>query len=264
MKTIRSMCAGLVVFVATIPLSDLSYSQSGAVLDASQHPLSPEFVRGFSEILLPLDTTLSWTKRFNGNEEFNETVTLMPTSDGGSDRSVDLSLPMDSMQKHTLATDAVGTVEKILTDQKKIKIKHEPIERLGMPAMTMLFKVEDVAMLEDLVKGQQVEFSVNNSSSGFMLTHIVAVSDTVETRTNAPNSAAAMDARGTVKSIRSKDGKIKIEHGPIERIGMPAMTMVFKVENPVLLNGIEKGAIVDFSIDNSSGGFVITNLRSVE
>ena len=40
-----------------------------------------------------------------------------------------------------------------------------------------------------------------------------------------------------------------------------AMSMVFKVADPAMLQGIEKDAEVEFSVDNSSGGFVITDIR---
>jgi len=264
MINIRSSFTGLVVIFATVPLSDSGYSQEGAVLDSSQHPSSPELSRVINAKPLPLDTVLSWTKRFNGNEEFNETEKLLPTSGMPSDPPMDNSAPPNSMQKEGIATDAVGTVQQIIAGQKKIKIKHGPIERLGMPAMTMLFKVEDSAMLENFAKGQEISFSVDSSSAGFMVTHIEPTSNVPTMSAKEPQPSNALDAQGTVKSIRRKDGKIKIEHGPIERLGMPAMTMVFKVENPSLLNGIEKGGTVEFSVDNSSGGFVITNLKSAE
>jgi Cu/Ag efflux protein CusF len=39
------------------------------------------------------------------------------------------------------------------------------------------------------------------------------------------------------------------------------MTMMFKVQDPALLEGIETDTEVDFDIDNSSGGFEITNIK---
>ncbi len=70
-----------------------------------------------------------------------------------------------------------------------------------------------------------------------------------------------MDAMGVIKQIKPGQGKVKIEHGAIESMGMPAMTMMFKVNDPSQLEGLEKGSTVDFSVDNSSGGFVITNIK---
>ena len=71
----------------------------------------------------------------------------------------------------------------------------------------------------------------------------------------------AMDGMGVVKSIRLEQGKVKIAHGPIEKLGMPGMTMVFKVTDPTMLEGLQADDEVQFNIDSSSGGFEITNIR---
>lgn len=51
-----------------------------------------------------------------------------------------------------------GEVTKVDAKQKKITIKHEPLEKLEMPAMTMVFVVADDAMLEKVKPGQAIEF----------------------------------------------------------------------------------------------------------
>ena len=51
-----------------------------------------------------------------------------------------------------------GEVTKVDAKQKKITIKHEPLENLDMPAMTMVFVVADDAMLEKVKPGQAIEF----------------------------------------------------------------------------------------------------------
>ncbi|NNC99509.1 MAG: copper-binding protein [Gammaproteobacteria bacterium] len=242
-------------------------AQQVSVLDPAAHPASPAFESPFPESILPLDATLSWKNRFNGNEEFNENETLADkfaiaaratnSSGSGSESSV------PGADNPGAAMDATGVVQQVKLEQGKVKIKHGPIERLGMPAMTMLFKVDDGSMLERLEKGQTVEFSVDSSSGGFAITRIAPLeNDNVEIIQKASAmTPQAMDARGIVKSIRRAQGKVKIEHGPIDRMGMPAMTMMFKVSDPTLLEGIEMGSTIDFSVDNSSGGFVITGIK---
>ena len=51
-----------------------------------------------------------------------------------------------------------GEVTKVDAKQKKITIKHEPLQNLDMPAMTMVFVVADDAMLEKVKPGQAIEF----------------------------------------------------------------------------------------------------------
>ena len=156
--------------------------------------------------------------------------------------------------------DGAGTIRQVRSD--KLKIEHGPIDRLGMPPMTMVFKVSDTAMLEGLEKGQEIEFSVDNSSGGFVITHLMPKGAAMA-EMNA-DSTGSLDATGTVSQVRMDQAKVKIKHGPIERLGMPAMTMVFKVSDPAMLEGLSKDLAVEFSVDNSSGGFVITEIKPAQ
>ncbi|MBX2884821.1 MAG: copper-binding protein, partial [Granulosicoccus sp.] len=40
--------------------------------------------------------------------------------------------------------------------------------------------------------------------------------------------------------------------------------MMFKVADPESLKGLKKGDAINFSVDNSAGGFVITDLQSAQ
>jgi Cu(I)/Ag(I) efflux system protein CusF len=47
--------------------------------------------------------------------------------------------------------------------------------------------------------------------------------------------SAGATASGVVRDVDRANSRIKLDHGPIASIGMPAMTMTFKVKNPALL-----------------------------
>ncbi|MEZ5881185.1 MAG: copper-binding protein [Nitratireductor sp.] len=51
-----------------------------------------------------------------------------------------------------------GVVEKVDVKAKKITIAHEELTDLDMPAMTMVFRPGDDAMLETLEEGAEIEF----------------------------------------------------------------------------------------------------------
>jgi Cu/Ag efflux protein CusF len=51
-----------------------------------------------------------------------------------------------------------GTVKKVDAKAKKVTIIHEELKSLDMPAMTMVFRVKDDAMLEKLKEGASIEF----------------------------------------------------------------------------------------------------------
>ena len=247
----------LIIFQFFTHYAGLAASERPSVLDPSQHPQSEIYQPIFSDTIQPLDNQLSWTKRFNGDETFNTSETLQLNS-----TEVAKSAPSTAMEPESMTgmkMDGQGVIKGLQVERGKVKISHGPIDKYGMPAMTMVFKVEDAAMLEGLKKNQKIGFDVDNSSGGFVVTHIMPMSMMEEAASQ--KTLVKMDVRGMVKAVRESQGKVKIKHGPIEKYGMPAMTMMFKVADPAMLEGLKKNQQIDFNIDNASGGFVVTRIR---
>jgi len=53
---------------------------------------------------------------------------------------------------------AEGEVRKVDKENQKLTIKHGPLKNLDMPGMTMVFQVQDAAMLEKVQAGDKVRF----------------------------------------------------------------------------------------------------------
>ena len=53
-------------------------------------------------------------------------------------------------------------VRKVDREAKKITLKHGPIRNLDMPAMTMVFKVNDPGMLDQIKTGDKVAFEAQD------------------------------------------------------------------------------------------------------
>lgn len=69
------------------------------------------------------------------------------------------------------------------------------------------------------------------------------------------------DARGIIKAIDIKQAKVKLKHGPIDKLGMPGMTMKFRVDDPSLLNTVKEGDEVGFTIEMQGSAFVVTGFQ---
>ena len=65
-----------------------------------------------------------------------------------------------------------GEVRKIDKDTKKITLKHGEIKNLGMPGMTMVFRVKDPAMLDAVMAGDKVMFNAEKAEGALVVTHI--------------------------------------------------------------------------------------------
>lgn len=53
-----------------------------------------------------------------------------------------------------------GVVRSIDAEASKVTVAHGPLENLYMPAMTMIFRVSDEAMLTNMSEGDEIEFIV--------------------------------------------------------------------------------------------------------
>jgi Cu(I)/Ag(I) efflux system periplasmic protein CusF len=65
---------------------------------------------------------------------------------------------------------AEGEVRRVDKDAKKITIRHGPLAKFDMPAMTMVFQVKDPAMLDKVKAGDKVKFDAEKVGGAFMLT----------------------------------------------------------------------------------------------
>jgi Cu(I)/Ag(I) efflux system membrane fusion protein len=69
-------------------------------------------------------------------------------------------------------------------------------------------------------------------------------------------------AEGKVDEIDTKAGTVSIEHGPVESLKWPAMTMEFKIANEGLVKGLKPGIRVDFEfVERGQGEWLITAIK---
>lgn len=73
----------------------------------------------------------------------------------------------------------------------------------------------------------------------------------------APNSMSS----GEVKKVDKSAGKVTIKHGPLQNIGMDAMTMVFRVKDPAMLEQVKVGDKINFVAEEPNGQLMVTKLE---
>lgn len=74
----------------------------------------------------------------------------------------------------TTANAVEGEIKKVDLDSKKLTLKHGDIKNLGMPGMTMVFRVADPKMLEGLKAGDAVRFTAERVDGALTVTSIEA------------------------------------------------------------------------------------------
>ncbi|WP_440657736.1 copper-binding protein [Ensifer adhaerens] len=65
-----------------------------------------------------------------------------------------------------------GTVKKVDAKAKKVTLIHEELKNLDMPAMTMVFRVKDDAVMEKLKEGASVEFVAERVDGKLTVTEV--------------------------------------------------------------------------------------------
>lgn len=66
---------------------------------------------------------------------------------------------------------------------------------------------------------------------------------------------------GEILKVDTAQGKLTIRHGDIKNLGMPGMTMNFKVKDPAILDAVQVGDQVQFVVERQNGSLLITELK---
>jgi Cu(I)/Ag(I) efflux system periplasmic protein CusF len=73
--------------------------------------------------------------------------------------------------------------------------------------------------------------------------------------------AQSNETNGEVKKIDKEEGKVTLRHGPIKNLDMDQMTMVLRVQDAKMLDGLAVGDKVMFEADRINGQITITKIR---
>lgn len=80
-------------------------------------------------------------------------------------------------------------------------------------------------------------------------------------RTPAPSATIAEMSEGVVRKIDKDAGKITLKHGELKNLQMPAMSMVFRVKDPAMLEQVKVGDQVSFVAEKVGGQFTLTRIE---
>jgi Cu(I)/Ag(I) efflux system protein CusF len=75
------------------------------------------------------------------------------------------------------------------------------------------------------------------------------------------SSMTTTDGAGVVTAVDAKGGTVTIHHGPIAKLGWPAMTMAFKASPPSLAQGVKAGQSVTFTLMQMGGSTTLTAIQ---
>jgi len=158
----------------------------------------------------------------------------------------------------TVPTSAVidsGTRQIVLVQAKEGR--YEPREvKLGARSDTY------VEVMEGVKDGEQVVVAANFliDAESNLKAAVGGFGKPAEAATAAKGSGH--QAEGTVEGVDPKAGTVTLNHGPVNSLKWPAMTMEFKVANEAMLKALKTGAMVTVEfVERGQGEWVITNVK---
>ena len=78
-------------------------------------------------------------------------------------------------------------------------------------------------------------------------------------------AAAGVDTElsdGVVRKVDRDARKLTMRHGPIKNLDMPEMSMVFRVTDPKMLEGLKPDTRVRFKADRIDGQITVTHIEA--
>lgn len=75
-----------------------------------------------------------------------------------------------------------------------------------------------------------------------------------------PGSALA---EGEVRKVDADAGKLTLRHDAIPSMNMPPMTMVYRVNDPAILDQVRTGDKVRFAMERVGGTLTVTKIEAV-
>ena len=94
----------------------------------------------------------------------------------------------------------------------------------------------------------------------------IAAQDQATTQQGGAKSmdSTAPMSTGEVKKMDKSSGKVTIKHGPLDNLGMPAMTMVFRVKDPAMLDQLKEGDKINFVAEKVNGAITVIQAETAK
>lgn len=79
----------------------------------------------------------------------------------------------------------------------------------------------------------------------------------------AGTAFAQAPAEGEVRKLDLPQQKVTLKHNGVQALGMPPMTMVFRVKTPSMLDGLAVGDHVKFTVEKVEGTYTVTQMQKL-
>jgi Cu/Ag efflux protein CusF len=100
-------------------------------------------------------------------------------------------------------------------------------------------------------------------ASAFQSAH-AADQKTAPVETTGKASAAVEIIDGEVRKVDKANNKIVMQHSEIKSMGMPGMAMGFRLKDPAMINKLQVGDKVKFTVEQVGNDFVAGDIQAAK
>lgn len=148
-----------------------------------------------------------------------------------------------------------GKIVETNTANQVVTIEHQDIPGL-MAAMTMGFRVEDAAILEEIAAGDAVEFDLEQKPEGLTVTGLRKIDPAALEESGEPQS---YHGEGTVVLVNRKVGAVLLKHDGAGTL--PPGELVLPVVPASQLEGLQDDTPVEFTLTMYKEQLVVSELK---
>ncbi|WP_159650891.1 efflux RND transporter periplasmic adaptor subunit [Vibrio atypicus] len=175
--------------------------------------------------------------------------------DSESSQSADLSR-INGIEPPAETVWAKGEITDVMADHRMLTINHQPVPEWNWPGMVMNFNLADNVDMNDLKRGQAIEFEMQKTETGQY--------EVVDFKADDSVVAAEVWVTGDITMLMADFGMITLKHLPVAEWNWQAGEMNFSVGEEVNLSGYEEGQKVRFLIEKQGSEYQLKQLESVE
>jgi Cu(I)/Ag(I) efflux system membrane fusion protein len=175
--------------------------------------------------------------------------------DSESSQSADLSR-INGVEAVAETVWANGEITDVMQDHRMLTINHQPVPQWNWPGMVMNFSLADGVTIDELQKGQAIEFAMQKTASGQYQIVDYKADDSV--------IMAEVWLTGDISMLMADFGMITLNHLPVAEWRWDAGEMNFSVGEEVSLSGFEEGQKVRFLIEKQGADYVLKQLEAIE
>lgn len=99
---------------------------------------------------------------------------------------------------------------------------------------------------------------------GLTMSHAAHADDAHHKNADAKAAGGTALTEGEVRKVDKGASKVTIKHGPLKNLDMPAMTMVFQVKDPAMLDQLKAGDKINFEAGREGGAYTVMRLESAK